>query len=364
MYVNIYGYLGNAETVYVPERIEGMPVSELANRAFQQTDSKAVIIPNKVKKMGIACFEDCKNLEYVKLSYQIKEIPEYSFHLCESMSYFAIPDTVQSIGHRAFDGTGMFFIYVPASVERIASSAFSDMCVYVEHTVRPEGYQEGFLQGTVLYGVDGYGVTQEGLYYAFVNGQAHITAFEGFTEKLTIPESIEGCPVTEIAGRAFYASGLKLGEGGEPIALYAVKEIIIPKTVRTISEDSFFSMENGVESITVDANNPYFESYEGALYTEGYKKLIAVPSIEMQTFAVREETSVIGSYAFFNAVIGRVKIPVSVVKFEEYAFYSAGMHGQIGILEYAGTQVSFSQIEKGEDYFENSQIEEIKYLGV
>lgn len=49
-------------------------------------------------------FEDCANLEYIKLPHRLERIPDNMFRNCSSLKEIIIPSTVKSIGKNAFDG--------------------------------------------------------------------------------------------------------------------------------------------------------------------------------------------------------------------------------------------------------------------
>ncbi len=49
-------------------------------------------------------FEDCANLEYIKLPHRLERIPDNMFKNCSSLKEIIIPSTVTSIGNNAFSG--------------------------------------------------------------------------------------------------------------------------------------------------------------------------------------------------------------------------------------------------------------------
>ena len=54
-------YYGNAETLSVPSKINGLTVSEIGDNAFDSnTEIKKVILPNSIVKIGLRAFQFCR----------------------------------------------------------------------------------------------------------------------------------------------------------------------------------------------------------------------------------------------------------------------------------------------------------------
>lgn len=78
--------------------------------------------------------------------------------------------------------------------------------------------------------------------YTIINNEATITGFSGEPVYIEIPETIEGCRVTEIRDNAFYECG-------------SLRHISIPENVRKIGHHAFyacFSLESVVIPATVE----------------------------------------------------------------------------------------------------------------
>lgn len=103
------------------------------------------------------------------------------------------------------------------------------------------------------------------------NGEATITGlvYDKVTEKLIIPDTIDGYPVTVVADGALTTHfTIDLN-----IKLPLVKSIYIGKNVEQF-RDSFNS---ALEEIIVDDNNQYFSSVNGILYDKAGKNIISIP---------------------------------------------------------------------------------------
>ncbi len=123
-----------------------------------------------------------------------------------------------------------------------------------------------------------------------------------------IPAMHEGLPVTEISKSAFYNCP-------------NLKSVVIPSTVTTI-EKPVFSYCTSLINITVDKNNPVFESIDGNLYTKGGKELVQYAVGKKDTsFKIPNGVTSIWPYAFYACEnITEVTIPKGVTSFGDNAF--------------------------------------------
>lgn len=77
----IVGYGGAAETVCVPAKLGGLPVSEIGSEAFVSCDAKTVILPDTVRTVAQNAFRDC-GLKELYLYDNVEKIGDRSFADC------------------------------------------------------------------------------------------------------------------------------------------------------------------------------------------------------------------------------------------------------------------------------------------
>jgi hypothetical protein len=126
-----------------------------------------------------------------------------------------------------------------------------------------------------------------------------------FQPLLTVPDTIDGLPVTSIA----------------PLALqdYNGPRVAIPATIHTIGDGAFSRCR--LAWVEVAADNPTFTSREGVVYDRSMSRLCAVPGGRGGVFTVPQGVSVIGSAAFFEcASLEAVELPAGVTTIEDSAF--------------------------------------------
>lgn len=111
--------------------------------------------------------------------------------------------------------------------------------------------------------------------------------------------------------------GILYGNGNNILDREPTKTITIPKD--TVYVDPRLNRLNRV--FIVDENNPYYKSYNGALYSADMTKLISVP-IGTKSIEIPETVTHIGEYAFsYCNALEEIIFPQSVEVFENRAFY-------------------------------------------
>ncbi len=138
--VGIGSYDGN--NLVIPSKYEGKPVTSIGQAAFYDCKKLTnVTIPNSVTTIGDKAFDGCFIKEItvpsIALSYITKDtlesvtitsgedIPDSSFKDCKSLTSVTLPDGLTSIGENAFyNCTKLTSITIPNSVTTIGSAAF------------------------------------------------------------------------------------------------------------------------------------------------------------------------------------------------------------------------------------------------
>ena len=141
-------------------------------------------------------------------------------------------------------------------------------------------------------------------------GDAEIVSYSGTEERLTIPKTLDGHPVTAIRSHAFSA-----GEDWQLIS------VTIPSQVTIIGANPFADCDI-LEQIIVPANHPTLMVEDGALYDRRTNTLIAYPAAAKAVNAtVIPGTKIIGDYAFANCRdLISVDLPEGIVSINECAF--------------------------------------------
>ncbi len=106
----IMGYLGESPYVQIPEQIGDLKVVSISPNAFAGNEIlESVVIPDTVVQIGAGAFCDCKKLQSVTL-----------------------PKDLTLLDKKVFQGTAIQEITLPASIQKIASSALGDQLQRIE----------------------------------------------------------------------------------------------------------------------------------------------------------------------------------------------------------------------------------------
>jgi hypothetical protein len=149
-----------------------------------------------------------------------------------------IPETVTSIGNLAFAGCySLTDAYFEGNAPLIGGNIFSgDNNLYVYYHPYTTGWSTTFAgRPTALWGNNPH------ILHKVVDGYAIITGYNGSENSLTIPETIEGKPVTSIGDRAF--------------SFGHFLHITIPKSVTNIAISAFQSCTD-LKSVYFLGNKP------------------------------------------------------------------------------------------------------------
>ena len=113
------------------------------NYTFNNCDKLAGIsIPDSVTTIGEKAFYNCSNLESVTIGNGVTEIGSYAFEGCTSLESVTIPDSVTEINWYTFkDCTGLTSVTIPDSVTAIGGSAFEG-CTNLTNVTIPSGVTE------------------------------------------------------------------------------------------------------------------------------------------------------------------------------------------------------------------------------
>jgi len=128
--VKISKYLGNDETVIIPDSYLGRPITSIGVECFSNKYSlESVFIPDTVSiireetfyncnnlksvkaknivKVEAGAFMEDKNLQIVDLGTHLETIEEAAFKYCKSLEYVPSRDSLKTIGQMAFEFSGL-----------------------------------------------------------------------------------------------------------------------------------------------------------------------------------------------------------------------------------------------------------------
>ena len=222
----IIGADGSVTEANIPDKIEGVEIISIADKAFSECGKlKKIIMPDSVTSIGWEAFGECTGLTEVRLSQNLTAIKEGAFRSCHNLKTISIPNSVLTIERYAFDRcAALESVTILNSVTSIGEGAFAH-CESLTDVIIPNS------------------VTELGD-YAFISctGLTKITLSKNITEigeevfrdcrglvNVTIPEN------TKVIGSSAFTGCSSL------------KGVGISRSVSTISQDCFVECENLTE---------------------------------------------------------------------------------------------------------------------
>lgn len=218
--VTITEYIGESEHVLIPDTIDGLPVTALADKAFYEKHVTTVVVPDSVTQIGDMCFSGDNYLVSLKLPDGLAELPYGALESC-----FRLID---------FD--------LPQGLKKISASALQ-FNQYLTHLDLPGGLREiEPLNFIGLFGLESLTLTDENEAFVLDETNGLLMTADG-TRLLRCFSDI--VPQTEIT----LPDGVKTID---PFAFhydYDVRKIILPEGVETIGAMAFAMCPNLTEIV-------------------------------------------------------------------------------------------------------------------
>lgn len=112
-------------------------IGRLGTAAFEGTGLTNVVIPETVKQVDPAVFQNCTKLVSVKLPAGLAEIDQYMFANCISLQHVDMPDSITKINIYAFHNcTSLTSLALPKNLSSLSVGCF-DKCINLQHVVVP-----------------------------------------------------------------------------------------------------------------------------------------------------------------------------------------------------------------------------------
>lgn len=325
----------NLEGIYLPSSVEGIGLGILGschNLTTVVVDSKNEVFDSRDNCNAIIITEENELLSgcsSTKIPSSVKTIGESAFYHCGTMEQITIPEGVEKIGRCAFWGCSMLkWVSLPESLREIEGDAFCG-CNSIESIIIPRNVNK-IGEVNIFRGCESLSsITVDETnktYHSWANSNAIVretdSALVATCKKTVVTENIRKLAPYCFAGTC-------------------IRNIRLPRSVVVISDDAFDGCY-GIDSLSVDKNNPLFKSPLGtnAIMTKDGKKLVlgcgatkipnGTESIGNKAFMGRYSKLVlkvpdglktIGNEAFSNNnYISEIVLPLSVNKIGHSAF--------------------------------------------
>lgn len=222
--IEITGYTGTQTDVIIPNRINSVDVTAVADAAFEGSRTlQYITIPSTVKHIGKRAFYGCLSLEMVYfIDSRLTDIGDYAFADCPSLAFIRIPDKVTSIGAYAICA---FNAYNPDDPDEM----MLDDTLPVWVTEGTYGEQYALENGLRVI----YNIYNKGDFYATLKDDdtAEIIKYTGSDATVTVPSSFGDNVVSSIGITAFVNNN-------------TLQNVILPESVTEIGDLAFMNCEN------------------------------------------------------------------------------------------------------------------------
>ncbi len=332
---------------------DGKPTDKsIGSNAFARcTSLKKVTLPEGITSIEVSTFMSCEKLEEVTIPGSVTSIGNSAFLECASLKKITLPDTITSIGSGAFYGCGLESVTLPKNMVTIPKGLFYG-CASLKEVTIPASVtsigEDAFYNCSKLDTIYYYGTRAKwdnlkvtvpknatviclGDYTFQPNaetGEMEIKSYNGSDEKITIPATYNGKPVTSIGANAFENK--------------SVTSITIPKSITSIGANAFNGCKNLTE-VTIPSS----------VKTLGEA---AFASCGLKTVTIEEGLKVIPENAFVGCEdLNTITIPKSVETIGASAFatvaYYGGEEGQgdedavLSLVNYGGTKAEWDALQ-------------------
>lgn len=117
-------YTGSMTKFIIPNELDGKPVVEIGEGAFENSDVADIVISENIKIIGNNAFNECSDLTKVYFKEGLEEIGEYAFG-STGLTEVEFPESLTSIEHGSFYDTDITEVFIPKNVVHILNTSFA-----------------------------------------------------------------------------------------------------------------------------------------------------------------------------------------------------------------------------------------------
>ena len=219
--VQITGYAdSSAAELTIPAQIEGMPVTALAEHAFEGYENLTqVTLPDTLEQIGVCAFAYCSSLLEIQLPDSVTEIGDSAFYQCDSLEEIVFSAQLLRIGSYAFYRcTNLTQADLPEGLAEIGDYAFAQ-CVGLQQIALPDSLTS--LGADAFLDTDWESQQQGNASEWVICGDGILLSYLGKDNNVSVPDGVK-----VIAGGAFSQNE-------------SIRLLELPSTLLAISDHAF-----------------------------------------------------------------------------------------------------------------------------
>ena len=314
----------NLKTIDIPETVETIDISVF----YECRSLNNIIIPKAVKEINWAAFAFCKNLTNMTIDAK----NEY-YKIEEGIIYTKNGETLVNVNANGIKGNTLT---IKEGVKTILSRSFS-LCNNVETINLPSTLTSG-ISGDTFNGMSSLkniNVAKENSNYFSENNFIYTTNYNDLvygisSEKvLNINNNVKTIKTMALIG-CKNAEIINIPDNVEKIegwvfsgANKVLKQINIGKGVNNLNANFIITVDDFIEKVNIDEENPYYSSDENYIYNKDKTKIITFIK-DVESYKIPEGVLTIGSNAFdtMSSKLKNIEFPNTLITIEDRAFSS------------------------------------------
>ena len=314
----------NLKTIDIPESVETIDVSVF----YECRSLNNIIIPKAVKEINWAAFAFCNNLTNMTI-----DVKNKYYKIEEGIIYTKNGETLVNVNANGIKGNTLT---IKEGVKTILSRSFS-LCNNVETINLPSTLTSG-ISGDTFNGMSSLkniNVAKENSNYFSENNFIYTTNYNDLvfaisSEKvLNINNNVKTIKTMALIG-CKNAEIINIPDNVEKIegwvfsgANKVLKQINIGKGVNNLNVDCIITVDDFIEKVNIDEENPYYSSDENYIYNKDKTKILRFIK-DVESYKIPEGVLTIGSNAFYtmSSKLKNIEFPNTLITIEDRAFSS------------------------------------------
>lgn len=124
--LELTAYTEDEKIVIIPDTIDGMKVTSIAEKVFYLKKLEEVVIPNTITVIKESAFSSCEGLKKVEIPSSVREIKEYAFSNCSNLEELKLNEGLEVLGRYAFSRCNLKVVIIPSTLRESVGPVFSD----------------------------------------------------------------------------------------------------------------------------------------------------------------------------------------------------------------------------------------------